>query len=102
MYNKQKITDLISKSGKSYNEISKGTKISEGMIGKFARGESSPSVDYLAILAEYFGKSINYFFTSDIEDENLDATWKILYEKQVEITNLKLEIEKLKQDFREK
>lgn len=104
-YNKLKLIELIQDNRKKLTDIPKKIGMSYSMIGRISRGESLPSVDSLPKFAEYFGKDINYFFDDVKVEKTLNTSepqpeyqnpWQLLYEKQTEITELKIEIERLK------
>lgn len=105
-YNKLKLIELIQGDRKRMTQISKKTGISYSMVGRFSRGESVPSIDSLPVIADYFGKDMNYFFdaveavesdvTAEPSEEYTGNPWQLLFEKQLEITELKMEIERLK------
>jgi transcriptional regulator with XRE-family HTH domain len=112
-YNKLKVIELIQGDPKKLTQISKKTGISYSMIGRFSRGESVPSIDSLPLIAAYFGKDMNYFF-DEVPTENDCTTvseshpkyggnpWQLLFEKQLEITELTAEIERLKNAYAKK
>lgn len=57
MYNK--IKDLCDKKGISVTTLEKEVGLSNGSIGKWK--ESSPKVDSLKLVADYFKKPVDYF-----------------------------------------
>lgn len=57
MYNK--IKELCDKKGISITTLEKEVGLSNGSIGKWK--ESSPKVDSLKLVADYFKKSVDYF-----------------------------------------
>ena len=105
-YNKMKLIDLLSTKHYTNKLISSKVGLHENMVGRLSRGESMPSLESLTRFAEFFSKDMNYFFddvkthdtlvTSDPLPEYGNNPWQILYEKQLEITDLKAEIERLK------
>lgn len=50
---------LLKKSGVTVYKVSKDTGISQSTLSDWKTGRSSPKVDKLKILAEYFGVSID-------------------------------------------
>lgn len=57
MYNK--IKDLCDKKGISITTLEKEVGLSNGSIGKWK--ESTPKVDSLKLVADYFKKTVDYF-----------------------------------------
>ncbi|MEA4975962.1 MAG: helix-turn-helix transcriptional regulator [Paludibacter sp.] len=107
-YNKKKLIDLLTSKRISNIEIASKVDLHANMIGRIIRGESMPSLESLCRFAEYLDKDMNYFFDEvphtdghyticqpSVEYKSNDP-WKLLYEKQMEITQLKIENERLK------
>lgn len=52
---------LLKKKGVSVYKVSKDTGISQSTLSDWKTGRSSPKIDKLKILADYFDVSIEYF-----------------------------------------
>ena len=57
----EKFAELLEKNNKTAYQISKETGIPQSVLSDWKRGRSTPKVDKLKILADYFGVSIEYF-----------------------------------------
>lgn len=55
-----KLTELRKKNGWSQEELANQIESSRVMIGKYERGDNSPSVDVLLRLAKVFNVSVDY------------------------------------------
>lgn len=49
--------------GVSTYQVAKATGISQMVFSRWKSGKSTPKVDKLMILADYFGVDVNYFLT---------------------------------------
>ena len=58
--------------GVSTYQVAKATGISQMVFSRWKSGKSTPKVDKLMILADYFGVDVNYFLTKRGETE-----WKL-------------------------
>ena len=59
MYKKYK--ELLKNSGKTSYQVSKDTGIGENTLSQWKNGRSTPKIDKLKVIADYFGVSIEYF-----------------------------------------
>ena len=57
----EKFAELLEKNNKTAYQVSKETGIPQSVLSDWKRGRSTPKVDKLKILADYFGVSIEYF-----------------------------------------
>lgn len=57
----EKFAVLLEKTNKTAYKVSKDTGIAQSVLSDWKRGVSSPKVNKLKILADYFGVSIEYF-----------------------------------------
>lgn len=57
----EKFSELLEKTNKTAYLVSKETGIPQSVLSDWKRGRSTPKVDKLKILADYFGVSIEYF-----------------------------------------
>lgn len=56
---------LLERDGKSVYRVSSDTGIAQSTLSDWKTGRSTPKVDKLQILANYFGVSIEYFLSED-------------------------------------
>ena len=57
----EKFSELLEKTNKTAYLVSKETGIPQSVLSDWKRGRSTPKVDKLKIIADYFGVSIEYF-----------------------------------------
>lgn len=57
----EKFSKLLDETNKTAYQVSKDTGISTATLSSWKKGEYTPKVDKLKILADYFGVSIEYF-----------------------------------------
>ena len=57
----EKFAKLLDETNKTAYQVSKDTGVSTATLSCWKKGEYTPKVDKLKILAEYFGVSIEYF-----------------------------------------
>ncbi len=57
-----KYDDLLKKSGKSTYEVCKATGLNASMLSHWKHGLYTPKADKLAVLADYFGVELSYFY----------------------------------------
>lgn len=57
----KKFAELLEKTNKTAYQVSKDTGIAQSVLSDWKNGRSNPKVDKLKILADYFGKPIEYF-----------------------------------------
>ena len=57
----KKFAELLEKTNKTAYQVSKDTGIAQSVLSDWKNGRSNPKVDKLKILANYFGKPIEYF-----------------------------------------
>ena len=69
MYNKYEA--LLKKTGKTSYQVSKDTGIGENTLSQWKTGRSTPKIDKLMILAEYFGVPVTYFLEGQNERASL-------------------------------
>lgn len=60
----EKFAMLLSENNKTPYRVSKDTGIAQSTLSDWKTGRSSPKVDKLSILADYFGVSIEYFINN--------------------------------------
>lgn len=59
----EKFADLLAKTNKTAYQVAKDTGVSTATLSSWKKGEYTPKVDKLKILADYFGVDINYFLS---------------------------------------
>ena len=102
---------------KNFEDIADEIGISCSYLTNLRKGKNKPAVDVLEKLVIYFGVDMNFFFdhpqwggvrkdydrqlpNNDADKNQANAElWKLLYEKQEEITSLRVENERLKKDI---
>lgn len=57
----EKFADLLAKTNKTAYQVAKDTGVSTATLSSWKKGEYTPKVDKLKVLADYFGVDINYF-----------------------------------------
>lgn len=57
----EKFVYLLDKTNKTAYQVSKDTGIAQSVLSDWKRGRSTPKVDKLKKLADYFGVSVDYF-----------------------------------------
>lgn len=57
----QLVMELIDKSGKSVRQVEQEADIGNGTIGKIKSRKNGPSITTMKKLADYFGKTVDYF-----------------------------------------
>lgn len=57
----KKFAELLDKTNKTAYQVSKDTGISTATLSSWKKGEYTPKLDKLKILADYFEVSIEYF-----------------------------------------
>lgn len=57
----KKFAELLDKTNKTAYQVSKDTGIATATLSSWKKGEYTPKLDKLKILADYFGVSIEYF-----------------------------------------
>lgn len=57
----KKFAELLDKTNKTAYQVSKDTGISTATLSSWKKGEYTPKLGKLKILADYFGVSIEYF-----------------------------------------
>lgn len=57
----EKFADLLVKTNKTAYQVAKDTGVSTATLSSWKKGEYTPKVDKLKVLADYFGVDINYF-----------------------------------------
>lgn len=57
----KKYEELLKNSGKTSYQVSKDTGIGENTLSQWKNGRSTPKIDKLKVIADYFGVSIEYF-----------------------------------------
>ncbi len=63
----KKFAELLEKFNKTAYKVSKDTGIAQSTFSDWKNGKSTPKVDKLKILADYFNVSIDYFLQDSIE-----------------------------------
>lgn len=61
---------LLQKYGVTPYKVSKETGVSQGSLSDWKNGKSTPKVDKLKKIADFFGVSLNYLMTGE-EDDNI-------------------------------
>lgn len=57
----EKFAYLLAKTNKTAYQVAKDTGVSTATLSSWKKGEYTPKVDKLKVLADYFGVDINYF-----------------------------------------
>ena len=57
----EKFAKLLDETNKTAYQVSKDTGVSTATLSSWKKGEYTPKLDKLKILADYFGVSIEYF-----------------------------------------
>lgn len=57
----EKFADLLAKTNKTAYQVAKDTGVSTATLSSWKKGEYTPKVDKIKVLADYFGVDINYF-----------------------------------------
>lgn len=57
----KKFAELLDKTNKTAYQVSRDTGISTATLSSWKKGEYTPKLDKLKLLADYFGVSIEYF-----------------------------------------
>lgn len=57
----EKFADLLAKTNKTAYRVAKDTGVSTATLSSWKKGEYTPKLDKLKVLADYFGVDINYF-----------------------------------------
>lgn len=57
----EKFADLLAKTNKTAYRVAKDTGVSTATLSSWKKGEYTPKLDKLKLLADYFGVSIEYF-----------------------------------------
>ena len=57
----EKFADLLEKTNKTAYRVAKDTGVSTATLSSWKKGEYTPKLDKLKLLADYFGVSIEYF-----------------------------------------
>lgn len=57
----KKFLELLSKNNKTTYQVAKDTHISNSTFSDWKSGRSTPKIDKLKIIADYFGVPITYF-----------------------------------------
>jgi len=112
MFNNLKIKLLIEekqliKKNIRIQDIANGIGMSKGSLENYRDGVSKPTVEMLEKIANYFEVDMNCFFDTmssekitvvktPSEEYGQKNPWQLLFEKQEEITELKCEIQRLK------
>ncbi len=59
----EKFSQLLQEHNKTAYQVAKDTGINQATLSGWKSGKSTPKVDKLMILADYFGVDVNYFLT---------------------------------------
>ncbi|WP_421977253.1 helix-turn-helix domain-containing protein [Roseivirga seohaensis] len=73
------IADLRTKKGMSQTDLANNSGVSRVMIGKYERGEASPSIEAAKKIADAFGVSLDY-----LVGEGLNSTFDKKTVKRIE------------------
>jgi len=120
-FNPHKIKELLSErklNDKKFTQVSflKEVELSLPALNNILEGKSTPNVTTLGKIADYFGEDMNCFFIDDSNQKKIKKTpdsffspvevyeppvelaqcYKIMYEQQVELGKMSMEIERLK------
>lgn len=63
----KKYEELLAKNSKTSYRVSRDTGIAQSVLSDWKKGRSHPKIDKLKTLAEYFGVTIIYFLSNDLE-----------------------------------
>lgn len=61
----KKFSSLLEKTNKTAYRVSKDTGIAQSVLSDWKRGISSPKIDKIKILSNYFGVPIEYFLEEE-------------------------------------
>lgn len=69
--NYKKFEDLLKEKNTTTYRVSKATGISGATFSDWKSGRSSPKLDKIKMIAEYFGVPIDYFLASDVQSDSV-------------------------------
>ena len=72
----EKFAKLLDETNKTAYQVSKDTGVSTATLSSWKKGEYTPKVDKLKILADYFGVSIEYFLEQSQNNKTTPPTRK--------------------------
>ena len=72
----EKFAKLLDETNKTAYQVSKDTGVSTATLSSWKKGEYTPKVDKLKILADYFGVSIEYFLEQSQGNKTAPPTRK--------------------------
>ena len=75
----EKLNDLKNKSGKSYEQIKEDLGFATSTVNRWHKGESTPDIDDLTTLVEYYGGSMEELFAA-VGKQEMTATQTIGYQ----------------------
>ena len=61
-FDRDRFSDLIRKSGKTYQEIASELGVTRQLVGFWAAKKNPPTLARIGYIADYFGVSVDYFF----------------------------------------
>jgi hypothetical protein len=82
---KSKITGLCQLNNITVKKLSIETGFSEQSFYRWFK-EDTMELKHLKIIANYFGKDLNYFFSASDEDEIKEAENRVMFRKRVDIS----------------
>ncbi len=93
----QRIFEIMFKKGLSQKELSQYTKIPTSTISTWKKRNTAPDADYIPLIAEFLGVSIEYLFTGEensaynnhLGNDNIVTNSAIGYNATVETTERK-------------
>lgn len=91
----EKFAALLQESNKTPYQVSKDTGIAQSVLSDWKRGRSSPKIDKLKILADYFGVSVEYFLSED-QGETGEGILRQISEAATTAMKLKMNISLLR------
>lgn len=79
----EKFLKLLKEHGITAYKVSKDTSISQATLSDWKKGKSTPKLDKLAVLADYFGVGLNYFTgeKNDLAENEIPEEFVIMARK---------------------
>lgn len=66
----EKFSELLQRKNVKAADVSRGTGIKQTVFSEWKKGKSTPKIDKLQKIADYFGVSIDYFIGEENDDKN--------------------------------
>lgn len=93
----EKLYELRKKAGLSQKELAKRLDVAQASINYWEKGQRTPSIDMVSIIADYFGVSLNYLMgfeedkiTQMVASWGVDATMAHSKEEKSILENCKI------------